>query len=263
MNGKHFWISLVILVFFGCGDENLLEDIAADNSSQAKQESAQAALDRGDCETAVRLYSELQSVDSEDVGLRMDLAAAHVCRAGFDVTTLVDISADFGGGTLSQSQLFRTVADKAVTTLTDTWPQDINAAEVLLSDDPTASPLVAYRNNPDAGFNLAVIELIESVLIIADILNYVNGALDCAASTGSSGFSNCQITAQDALDIVNALQGSSAVLTSLGIASDVTDTVNTVISDMDADASGVISCPEIVQYLEAQQVSSPGEVSCV
>ncbi|HET6466144.1 MAG TPA: hypothetical protein VLY20_03025 [Nitrospiria bacterium] len=255
---------LTVLWLSGCGDHNnVLGGLADDHSIQAKIQNGQTALDRGDCQTAIDNFTEVFDHDPNDADARINLAAAYTCRAGFNVTALIHVAADFGAGTITNDQLFQTIADKAVETISSTWPADLSTAKGLLAQDPNAHPPLAFKNNPDAGFKLSIVSLVQAVLTVVDILNYADGVADCVQQQGSNAFANCQISPQDATDIINALQDSAQTLTDLGVASDVTDSVNTVLTDMNsATPSDPISCPDILQYLQNQGIVSAGQATC-
>lgn len=252
------------ILMAGCGDKNVLSGFSDDGSKQAKLEEAQKSLDKGECQNAVALFSELQTGEPTDINLRMSLSAAYMCQAGFDVVSLVAISADFTSGTVSGNNLFQTILEKAVSSIKSTWPEDLDMSEGLLTDNPKASPPVAYQSNDDVAFNLAIVNMVKAILTVADILNYVNGIANCVAQAGSASFTNCQITLQNVQDIVSSLEDSNALLTTLGVSSGVADSVSTVLTDMnEASPSDDIACSDIQQYIEAQKVAEVGEVSCV
>ncbi len=257
----------VLGVALGCGDGNVLSGLADEKSTQAKLEKAQIALDAGDCQTALTLFGELQAAEPTRVDRRLDLAAAYTCKAGFDITTLIDVAASLASNTITSATVFEQIANKSVTTLSTTWPQDLDAAVALLAVDPAVHPPTAFQNNPDAKFNLAIVDAIRAVLTVADILNYVSGVVDCAVAQGSSAFTNCQITAANVLSVVNGLQDASAVLTSLGVSSNVTSAINTVVTDLnnvDGNPNNAVTCADLKTYLQNQGFGfTSGQVACV
>lgn len=247
----------------GCGGENLFEDLGDDGSRQAKLEAAQQALNKGECQAALNLFTELYGITPANVQERIDLAAARLCSAGFSPITLMDVAADFKASSILSTQLFNTISDRTITSLSSSWPTDVSIAKALLAQDPSVHPPIAYNNDPDAAFNLSIVVLVEGVLTVVDILNFANGVVDCAASQGSSAFTNCQVSATDATSIINGLQDASSVLTSLGLASGVTDSINTVLNDLravDNVPGDAIICADIVLYLNNQGMSG---ASCI
>jgi len=252
-------------LFSACGDANLLSGLAAEDSDQAKLEKAQAALDEGDCPTALTLFAELQASDSTRVDRRIDLTAAYLCRAGFDVQAFVEVAAEFGVNDVADTELFRSVATRTVATIASTWPEDLSAAEALLANDPTATPLTAFQGNDDAAFSLAIVQAVKAVLTVSDILNLVNGLVDCAASQGAAAFANCQITAQNMAEIMDALETSSDLLDAVGVSSEVRDTIATMVADInavDGDSTNAVTCADMTSYLANQGFDMSG-VSCV
>ena len=267
VRGVFLGLAMLSILVAGCDNNNLFSELADDSSTQAKLEEAQNALDQGDCETAIAVFLELGAANSNDVALRIDLAAAYMCRAGFDVTAFISIAASSASGTVTEGELFETIADQAVTSISASWPEDIDAAEALLEGDPTTSPPeIAFRNDLDAGFNLAIVKLVEAVLLIVDILNYVDGVVDCALDQGSVDFGSCEITADNVIDLVNALQESSDTLANLNLPSDASDSIDTVLEDLnavDGDSTNPIVCSDVEMYLEDQQFEGIDQVNCV
>lgn len=258
--------AILIGALSACGDNNLLSGWADDDSTQAKLEKAQEALDNGECQTALDLFGELQAADPASTARRLDLSAAYLCAAGFDVTAFIDVAAAFGSGTVLDTAVFEAIVDQTVTSMSATWPADLGQAETLLADDLTSAPPTAFNNNdPDAAFNLAIVQAVKAVLTVGDILNYVNGAVDCAATQGSSTFTDCEITAQNVADIVDALEDASGLLNNLGVPSEVADTVGEVVTDLnnvDLDPNDVVTCADLQTYLSNQGFDLTG-VTCV
>lgn len=255
------WIGITGWIAFGltgCGDHNnFFGSLADDHSIQAKIQDGQTALDRGDCQGAIDNFTDVYNHDPNDVKSRINLAAAYMCRTGFSVTEFIAIAADMatsGSGVTSQN-VFKNVASNAVTVLNADWPADTDTAINLLTP---------YQTDTDVAFNLAIYEMIRAVMTVADILNLVNGVVDCAANQGSSDFTNCGMTAQNVTDIVNALQDSSNLLTSVGLTPDVTNTVNTIFTDMNSASTGdPISCADLQQYLINQGVDPTAQLACI
>lgn len=259
------WVAVGVFggLLASCGDNNLLSGFADDGSPEAKLALAQAALDAGDCPTAVTLYGELQAADTSSVARRLDLSAAYLCAAGFDVRGFIEVAALFGSDSVTSDQVFEQIADSAVTSMSTSWPAEIAAAEALLATDLTSSPPTVYNDDDDAGFILAIVETVKAVLTVSDILNYVDGVVDCVATQGA--ITGCDITTANVTDIVNALNDASDVLGSLGVSSEVQDSINTVLTDLnavDGDASNSVTCANLQSYLTTQGFDMTG-VSCV
>lgn len=255
----------VLGVALGCGDSNLLSGLADENSTQAKLETAQVALDTGDCQTALTLFGEIQAADATNVAHRLDLSAAHLCAAGFDAQAFIAVAAAFGTSTVPSTTVFEEIADKAVDAINASWPTELAAAETLLAADLAAAPPTAYNGDPDAAFNLAIVEAVKAVLTISDILNYVNGAVECTATQGSSAFTNCQISAANVASIVDALEDANGVLLNLGVTSEIRDTINTVLTDLNAvsgTTTDTVTCADLQTYLTSQGFNLTG-VTCV
>lgn len=251
------WLGGALLA---CGDNNLFSGFADEDSTQAKLEKAQIALDDGDCQTALALFGELQSADSASVARRLDLSAAHLCAAGFDVSSFLDVAAAFGAGTVTGATVFEAIADQAVGTVNVSWPTNIGAAEGLLAT--TLSPPTAYNNDPDAAFNLAIVEVVRAAMTVADLLNYVNGIADCSAGPGV-----CEITDADAQAIATALANADTVLSDLGVPSEVRNAINAALTELEnTNADGnpsVVSCADLEQFLVGQGFNGANQISCV
>ncbi len=255
----------VLGVALGCGDSNLLSGLADENSTQAKLEKAQVALDAGDCQTALTLFGELQAADATNVARRLDLSAAHLCAAGFDAQAFIAVAAAFGTSTVPSTTLFEEIADQAVDSINASWPTELLAAETLLAANLAAAPPTAYNGDPDAAFNLAVVEAVKAVLTVSDILNYVNGVVDCVATQGSTAFTNCEISAANVASIVDALEDANGVLLNLGVTSEIRDAINTVLTDLNAvsgTATDPVTCADLQTYLTNQGFNLTG-VTCV
>ena len=254
----------VLGVALGCGDSNLLSGLADENSTQAKLEKAQVALDTGDCQTALTLFGELQAADATNVARRLDLSAAHLCAAGFDAQAFIAVAAAFGTSTVSSTTVFEEIADQAVDAINASWPTELAAAETLLAANLSLTPPTAYNGDPDAAFNLAVVEAVKAVLTISDILNYVNGVVECAATQGSSAFTDCRITVANVASIVDALEDANGVLLNLGVTSEIRDTINRVLTDLNAvsgTATDTVTCADLQTYLTSQGFNLTG-VTC-
>ena len=238
------WASLLLMA--ACTNDNLLGNVTDKDSPQARLEAAQIALDNGDCQTAVDGFGELLLEFPGDLHLTMGLSAALVCRAGFEVNALVGVAGELaaGGAGVSNANVFKAVLDSAVTELNPVWQTDLNAAEALLAP---------YSADPDVAFNLGVIYMIETALIVANALDYLNGASQCPS---------CVIAPGDASAIFTALTAAVNNLNTAGLVTDtVTVTVQVILSDLDAVTSGSgVSCDDVNTYLIAQGIPIPGYV---
>ncbi|HLG23115.1 MAG TPA: hypothetical protein VI382_09885, partial [Candidatus Manganitrophaceae bacterium] len=104
----------------GCGDSNFFESLADDNSLEARREKAQQALDKGDCDTAVALFTDIQQGDPTNVDRRLDLSAAYLCRAGFSVPGLIRVAADFDPAAGGVNGVFQKITAQVSTLIPDT-----------------------------------------------------------------------------------------------------------------------------------------------
>jgi len=225
----------------GCGGESLFENLGDDESRQAKLEAAQLALDKGECQRAIDGFTELQNADPTNVGARMDLSAALMCRAGFNVAGFIKIAGDFQANSVSSGVLFKRISDQAVNLVSSTWQTDTTQSESLLTP---------YQSDADVAFSLSVISTIKATLTILDLINYANGLVGC--TTGSP----CTITAADAATVINNLNSAYTSLSNAGLVnSDVASTVNQVrtdINNIDGNSSDSVISQDIVNYLNQQ-----------
>ena len=258
-------------ILSGCGDENFLEGLADDDSRQAKIEKAQSSLNNRDCQTALDLYTEVYGSDTQIVSERISLAAAHVCLSGFDAIMMFEVAADFGTKDIAPTQLFNKIADKTISSLSTRWDDDLGSAKGLLAASPLTSPPTPFNNDPGAGFNLAIVSLVEAIMTVADVLNFVNGVVDCAATQGSVNLNlaNCVFTDTLAQEIIQDLKDASDVLGVVeSLPSELADSVNEVINALDtldgsADPSNPsVNCDDLKQYLDDQGFNI-ASVTCV
>lgn len=181
---------LVALGLSACGDHNnLLGALADEDSRQAKMEEGQIALDRGDCPTAIERFTELFNEDPDDLDIRLNLAAAYACRAGFIVTDLIRVAADFisSDQTADDFHLFKGIADAAVRVVSPTWDPDTQTAIDLL-EDPALSSLIPgcdpapFANHPDAAFNRGILSTIRAVMAVSSLEQTLGGDINTAAA---------------------------------------------------------------------------------
>jgi hypothetical protein len=181
----------MVIGLFGCGDHNnWFGSLADKNSSAAKIQEAQTALDKGDCQTAINGFTEAFNKDPNDVGIRVNLAAAYSCRAGFNPTALISAASDYASSNKDAAQfgLFKLVADNAArlvvpcqdgngAPISPCWDTDTKKAESLLSetnpDTASTCSLLPIGLSQDAAFNLTVVETIRAVMAVMDLTKYV------------------------------------------------------------------------------------------
>ncbi|MBI3609106.1 MAG: hypothetical protein HY204_00175 [Nitrospirae bacterium] len=196
------WV-ILFLVTAGCAPDK--------NSTQAVLEEAQMALDKGDCQKAIDGFTEVFNRDPGDTGVRINLAAAYACRAGFNPTALIRVSADYASSlNAAQFSLFKVVADNAAKLISSSWDPDTKSAISYLTYPPGQEPpntatascqLVPYGLSQDAAFNLTVVETVRAVMAVMAYTNYVAG-------TGASATSIDRLTPTD-LDTIQAIMNEA------------------------------------------------------
>jgi hypothetical protein len=89
-----FWVGLLAAALGACGDQNLFESLADDNTAEAKVESAKIAIDDGNYTGAIAILQGMcgtnpsaVTCDAETASL---LASAYSGRAGLDVFELIE-----------------------------------------------------------------------------------------------------------------------------------------------------------------------------
>jgi hypothetical protein len=106
-----FWAGLLAAMLGACGDQNLFDSMADDNTTTAEVESAKIAIDNGDFDAAIATLQGLcgtnsfaPTCDGETASL---LASAFAGRAGLNVFDLIENSVDaVSGSTLSSLSTF-------------------------------------------------------------------------------------------------------------------------------------------------------------
>jgi hypothetical protein len=109
-----FWVGLFAAMLGACGDQNLFDGMADDNTTTAEVESAKIAIDNGDFDAAIAILQGLCGTNSSaptcDGETAILLASAFAGRAGVNVFDLVENSvAAVSGSTLSSLSTFSTL----------------------------------------------------------------------------------------------------------------------------------------------------------
>ena len=279
-----------LFILSGCGENNnFFNSLADKNSTQAKLEEAQYALDKGDCTTAINGFTSALNDNSGNVDTRIDLAAAYMCRAGFSVSGFVKVAADFdsaGTGMVNGLPPFQAITAQVSSVIPNTtiWKGSVCTAKEALQNSvlggwpcPVARDLVApndpivFGNDPDAGFILSIVNLIDATLVVADVLNTLNGLADC-----TDPMNPCDLTAEDLVAIGTSLVDSAdaivAALVAEGLVAaddEVAQTISDIVANMDTSGEGTLGDQEIIDYIVAQGIvgscagpDSNGDYSC-
>jgi len=211
---------LMALWFSGCGDNNnVLGSLADDNSIQAKTQDGQAALDRGDCQTAINNFTDVYNHDPNDVKARINLSGAYACRAGFSATTLIRIAADYiaSGQSVDQFNLFKAIAVDVVPQVSPTWDADTAQALSYLTDlnlPPTVSCSPApFAYDSDAAFHAAIILTARSVLALSQIQGPTPDVIQISLITPTvvMQIGNALSAADGGMACANSLVGGTAI----------------------------------------------------
>lgn len=90
------WISTAILIILciflvNCGDSNIFDGIADEDSKEARTEEALIAMDDGDYDTAISILSSLVDSHPDDDTLIQYLSSAYAGSAGLDTLDLIEV----------------------------------------------------------------------------------------------------------------------------------------------------------------------------
>lgn len=245
----------------GCGDHNnLLGSLANDTSIEAKIQDAQIALDKGDCQTAINGFTAAFNDDPNNVGIRVNLAAAYTCRAGFNVPALIGVVAKFSasGQTADQFNLFKVIADTAVNLVSATWDPDTTKAISYLSDPnpnlPTTTQCAPppFANNPDAAFNEAIVATIRAVMAVAELQNAAGGVILTQSITPAVAtlVGSALRDADNGIACSNSIAGGNAI-----VDTDVAQSIhelNQGLNGLDGNLTNPLTAAELQQYLNTQ-----------
>ena len=248
---------MMVLLLAGCGEHNnFLDSIADDDSIEAKIEEAQMALDRGDCQAAIDGFTEAFNDDPGSVANRLDLAAAYACRAGFSVTELIRIAANFissGSANSVEFDLLKLIVDNAIRVVSDTWPQDTLAAIDFLTDDGLTPIGVCDRppfaNDPDAAFNRAIISLIRATTSISTLLDTATRAVKSSELSAENAdlIGDALRDADGDMDCADSLVPGN-VIANTDIAQIIRE-LNLLANDADGDPNNDLTPSELKQFL--------------
>lgn len=260
-HNRFFILALLpILLLAGCAD---------DNTPEAKRVAAQKALDKGDCQTAITLFSELQAGDSESVARRLDLSAAYLCQAGFSVQGFLKVVANSNGGEIGTSTLLADITEQVSTLIpnTEIWQANVCKSKALLGEvDKTTWPCRSlskvgtstpsfFKDDKDAGYILSIVNLADTVLTITDVLNVVQGIAECVQQEGvQTGQITCNITTDDLFAVVNSLlfaKDAAVAATGQG-GGELSGTIDSLVSAADLDDNKELSNAEVLNYLVTQ-----------
>lgn len=152
----------------GCGDSNVFDSLADDNSPEAQLDLGLAAIDNGDYESAIATLEALNLAYPNDPEIERYLASAYAGRAGFDALTLINIlSQDDEGG--NDAEMFRTIGDLFGADESGNIPElaskiaDVGSALDLLAPDGLT--------DDESRFQAGLYGATQSVLLTVDILD--------------------------------------------------------------------------------------------
>lgn len=229
---------LLFLLFYGCGDLNIFEGLADDNTQKARLEEAQIALDSGDFTKAVDILLDLcglsaanpaSGIPTCDNDTRALLASAYMGRAGLDLIKIIDTAVNATGqqGTFTEfSTLFLDP------NLSQT---DMHNAALLLSG--------IQGRTQQQNLQMAVAATADTVLIIRDI-----AGIDPTTGVPTKLPSATQISTA-ATAITTNIPLITGGITGSGIASaDLTADINTIQTNI-SGADQTVQPAELQTYI--------------
>ena len=244
----------------GCGDHNnFFGSLADDNSIEAKIQEAQIALDNGDCQTAINGFTDAFNHDPSDVGIRVNLAAAYTCRAGFNIPALIRIVADFVSSNESADQfdLLKAIADATVDLVSATWDADTAQAVSLLTDQnlPVTGGCtpVPFAYNPDAAFNQAIISTVRAVMAVTSLQNAATGVILTGNITPALAtlVGGALRDADNGITCANSIIGGSSIVDS-DVAEAISELNVAINTTPDNDPDDDVTVAELQQFLDDQ-----------
>lgn len=255
------WAAALAMVvgLSGCGDHNnFFGSLADDHSIEAKIQEAQIALDRGDCQTAINGFAAAYNHDPNNVDTRIKLAAAYACRAGFNVTELIRIGADFvsSGQDADQFNLFKAITDTAANLVSTTWDADTTTAVSLLEDDslpPTGGCDPApFAYDPDAAFNQAIIYTIRGVMAVTTLQDLATAVILTGEITPAvAGVVGGALRDADrGITCSNSIVGGTAVVDN-DLAQAISE-LHQSLNGLDGNLDNPLTAAELQQYLDDQ-----------
>ncbi len=268
MNRIYALLLLTFLFLTGCGDTSLFKAIADDNSLAAKKQSAQEALDRSDCQTAINLFTELQANDPNNVAPRLDLSAARLCAAGFSVRGFLDIAATFNTNNANTDPLFKKLIDQNTTVIpnADIWKTNVCESKGLLGKvtsatwpcssviPPSGTTPFFFNNDKDAGYLLSIVNIVDATLTVSNILSTFNSIQQCIL-TNTPDKKNC-FTPTDLSTVVESLVSAQQSITASTGTTGVSQTINNILTSANTDG-GSLSSAEVLNYLVIQKLINP------
>lgn len=154
----------------GCGDSNVFESMADDDTTAARQEKALDKINDGDFEAAIAI---LEDLDADDPEVKRYLASAYAGKAGFDTLDLVEILSldDEATSEEEEKEMFDTIGelfgagdDGKIPSLGDKIDAMSKSLEILTEGNPEG--LAAEDTEFQAGLYGAV----QAVLLSVDML---------------------------------------------------------------------------------------------
>ncbi|MFZ5874996.1 MAG: hypothetical protein ACOYXU_01185 [Nitrospirota bacterium] len=240
-----FWVGLLAAMLGACGDQNLFESMADDNSTTAEIESAKIAIDSGNFDDAIATLEGLcgtsptaPTCDGETASL---FASAYAGRAGVNVFDLIENSVNLtSGATLGSLATFSTLLPSPSTR----DKSDLDDAVELLGS--LAAP-TANQN-----LQLSIYAMANAVVTVGvDLTGGFNGITGLPNVVPDvTTIQNAQVTNQTLDEVASALDLAIQGLDASGLGTeDLKSDIEALETAIDADGNGVVSAAEMNSFL--------------
>lgn len=242
-----WWVGLFAWALSACGDQNLFERLAEDDTTAAEVESAKIAIDDGNFTGAIAILQGLcgtstsaPTCDAETASL---LASAFAGRAGLNVFDLIENSVTIGSGsTLGSLSTFSTLL--SAPTAGDK------------GDLHTAVDILAGLSNPTPNqyLQLAIYAMADAVVTVG--VDLTDGFHPTTGHPNTVPPDAPAVQAVDAtegtlLQVATDLDRTLDGLAGAGLQNeDLRDDIEQLEREIDADNDGAVSADEMQQFLD-------------
>lgn len=177
--GMFALLATLLVGLAGCGDSNVFESMAEDDSQATQIEKAIALMNDSRYAEARDL---LLTLDQTDPTVRKYLASAYVGNSGFDLLAITSAVADAQengtGDTVVLGAVYDLVGFDATTGTLDVTQLDAKEAELSAAIDLLIQNSALDPENPDTAFQLGLYALIDTALLLEKMFTATGVALD-------------------------------------------------------------------------------------
>ena len=255
---KIFLILMPLLIISGCGS-NMFEGMVDNNSTAAKKEAAQIALDKGTYAEAIRLLEELCGKDTAnltcDEETQANLASAYIAYAtNFDVLQLLAKAEEASTGDAGSFTTVSTLlpladinacaSDPNACTITENMANAISILDGLLPDTVPVNPTATEKN---LYLQLAIASAVDAAVNIG----IVSGGLD---DNGTPKETPASISTDTLTTLTNDVNHITDGVTGSGLVStELTNDINNITSGIDSNSDRTVDSGELTTYINNLQ----------